>query len=298
MVQALAETFRQGEAPAPVSTPVPAQAPNAVREVPGAAFLLAEAPRLVGLLNALANAADAPAFYEAFWEALSANVDVAASALWRPRVSGGMGCDLARGWRADRPEGALGGPAWEASLEAYVAACRVPVAVADVSSETRFTVPAVVAEEGFTSAMALPLVAGERVLGVLTVYRRTASPFGAAEQTALELAAAMLAQGLQGLDQRQHHQDLLHQDALTGLANHRAFGERLDTEIKRAMRFDLPLSVVRLDLDGFGAYVNIIRVNPDLGDLQYSVPAGAELTGAVGPNLAIPAWGTGLIPAL
>ncbi len=54
-----------------------------------------------------------------------------------------------------------------------------------------------------------------------------------------------------------------------------------------------------LDLaDGFGAYANIIRVNPDLGDLQNSVPAGAELTGAVGPNLAIPAWGTGLVPAL
>ncbi len=54
-----------------------------------------------------------------------------------------------------------------------------------------------------------------------------------------------------------------------------------------------------LDLaDGFGAYANIVRVNPEIGDLQNSFPAGAELTGAVGPNLAIPAWGTALIPAL
>jgi diguanylate cyclase (GGDEF)-like protein len=255
VVQALAETFRQGEAPVPVAAPAPAPAPSAAREVPGAALLLAEAPRLVGLLNALANAPSATDFYDTFWDALSANVEVAASALWRPRVSGGMGCDVTTGWRSDRPEAALGGPAWENSLEAYVAACRVPVAVADVASETRFIVPAVVADEGFTSAMALPLSAGDRVLGVLTVYRRASSPFGAAEQTALELAAAMLAQGLQGLDQRAYHQDLLHQDALTGLANHRAFAERLDAEIRRAMRFDLPISVVRLDLDGFGAYV-------------------------------------------
>lgn len=54
-----------------------------------------------------------------------------------------------------------------------------------------------------------------------------------------------------------------------------------------------------LDLaDGFGAYANIVRVNPEVGDLQNSFPDGAELTGTVGPSLAIPAWGTARIPAL
>jgi diguanylate cyclase (GGDEF)-like protein/PAS domain S-box-containing protein len=48
-------------------------------------------------------------------------------------------------------------------------------------------------------------------------------------------------------------------DELTGLPNRRGFNERLIDEIRRAARFDLPLSVALLDLDGFKA------VNDKLG---------------------------------
>jgi diguanylate cyclase (GGDEF)-like protein len=40
-------------------------------------------------------------------------------------------------------------------------------------------------------------------------------------------------------------------DALTGLLNRRAYEERLPVEIARANRFDWPLSLCLLDLDGF-----------------------------------------------
>ncbi|MCW3051950.1 MAG: diguanylate cyclase with and sensor [Chthonomonadales bacterium] len=40
-------------------------------------------------------------------------------------------------------------------------------------------------------------------------------------------------------------------DGLTGLKNHRAFQERLTEEFQRALRHDLPLSVVLLDVDHF-----------------------------------------------
>ncbi|MDQ3258628.1 MAG: diguanylate cyclase [Acidobacteriota bacterium] len=40
-------------------------------------------------------------------------------------------------------------------------------------------------------------------------------------------------------------------DSLTGLYNHRTFYERLDEELKRATRYDSPLSIVLIDLDNF-----------------------------------------------
>ena len=40
-------------------------------------------------------------------------------------------------------------------------------------------------------------------------------------------------------------------DSLTGLYNHRTFYERLDEELKRAQRYEAPLSVVLIDLDDF-----------------------------------------------
>ncbi len=41
------------------------------------------------------------------------------------------------------------------------------------------------------------------------------------------------------------------EDSLTGLANRRAWDERLEVELERAARYGTPLSVVVLDIDGF-----------------------------------------------
>lgn len=43
-------------------------------------------------------------------------------------------------------------------------------------------------------------------------------------------------------------------DGLTGLKNHRAFQERLQTEFRRAQRYNIPLSLLMLDVDKFKAY--------------------------------------------
>jgi len=43
-------------------------------------------------------------------------------------------------------------------------------------------------------------------------------------------------------------------DDLTGLKNHRTFHERLAEEIQRAVRYDLPLSLLLLDVDSFKSY--------------------------------------------
>ena len=40
-------------------------------------------------------------------------------------------------------------------------------------------------------------------------------------------------------------------DPLTGLGNHRAFQEELDSQIESATRYDVPVSLVLIDLDEF-----------------------------------------------
>ena len=60
-------------------------------------------------------------------------------------------------------------------------------------------------------------------------------------------------------------------DGLTGLKNHRVFQEKLESEVKRAQRHGLPLSLVLLDVDRFKQY------NDTFGH-----PAGDEVLRVVG----------------
>lgn len=49
-------------------------------------------------------------------------------------------------------------------------------------------------------------------------------------------------------------QSLATHDGLTGLKNHRAFKEKLDEEVQRAARYQMPLSLLMLDVDSFKTF--------------------------------------------
>jgi len=51
-------------------------------------------------------------------------------------------------------------------------------------------------------------------------------------------------------------------DALTGCLNHGAFYERLEVEIDRALRLDLPLSLLMIDIDYFKASMTRSAIGP------------------------------------
>ncbi|MBA2362962.1 MAG: diguanylate cyclase [Chloroflexia bacterium] len=114
------------------------------------------------------------------------------------------------------------------------------------STQARHGTPSLVRPE-----LAVPIVAGQELLGVLAVSASNSRSFDATDATTLEAVADYAATALQNA----HAHVLLTReattDALTGLRNHRGLIERMDSEIERAERFGHALSLLYFDIDRF-----------------------------------------------
>lgn len=100
----------------------------------------------------------------------------------------------------------------------------------------------------------MPLVARDRLLGVLSLYRRGPGRGFAGEE--IDLVADFAAVAALALDNARTHSELQRlatTDELTGLANRRRFQIELEREIASASRYHSPLSLLLLDLDNFKA---------------------------------------------
>ena len=94
----------------------------------------------------------------------------------------------------------------------------------------------------------VPLLARDRVVGALNVYRTGAdAAFTDEEVELVERFATMAALAYDSARQRESLREQVQQDALTGLLNHRACHERL----RAALAHGRPVAVVLIDLDHF-----------------------------------------------
>ncbi len=94
----------------------------------------------------------------------------------------------------------------------------------------------------------VPLLAQERVVGALNVYRSLENEsFSADEVELVERFATMAALAYDSARQREHLREQVQRDGLTGLLNHRACHERLNA----ALADDGAVAVVLIDLDHF-----------------------------------------------
>jgi len=129
--------------------------------------------------------------------------------------------------------------------------------------------------DGRRRRLVVPLVHKREPVGWLDLRRGSGRPF---EQDEVELLQILANQMAVALDNSRLYATLAHQattDGLTGLLNHRAFYERLHDEVVRARRYDLPLSLLMLDLDDFKRYND-----------RYGHPAGDEVLRRVGRILS------------
>lgn len=104
---------------------------------------------------------------------------------------------------------------------------------------------------GSASAIGLPIVYTEQLLGVLSVESTKPYNFPEEDVQLLRTLADLIAVALHNAQSFQKAQEQAITDGLTGVKTHRFFMEALSSEWKRATRAGRPFSLVLMDLDRF-----------------------------------------------
>ncbi len=104
------------------------------------------------------------------------------------------------------------------------------------------------------SVIAVPLIGRDRLLGALLLYSVSPSAFSERELAYFTAIGKQLSIALDNATQHHRAMELSYHDALTGLFNRRYLEEALETEIRRAARYTVPLSLNMVDIDHFKVY--------------------------------------------
>ena len=100
-----------------------------------------------------------------------------------------------------------------------------------------------------------PLEFGGKLIGVLGIVEsRYCRRFTEAERLLFSQLAVLAAIAIHNADVFTVLEHLAITDGLTDLYNHRYFYDRLAQEVARAQRYELPLSLLMIDIDDFKAY--------------------------------------------
>jgi diguanylate cyclase (GGDEF)-like protein len=102
-----------------------------------------------------------------------------------------------------------------------------------------------------TSCIVAPVIYGAELLGVLNFTDPVGAPcFDWTElESLVEGITHLLAAALQNVNAVESLEQMARTDGLTGLANYRAFEETISREVVRAKRYNLPLSLILMDVD-------------------------------------------------
>jgi diguanylate cyclase (GGDEF)-like protein/putative nucleotidyltransferase with HDIG domain len=101
------------------------------------------------------------------------------------------------------------------------------------------------------SAIAVPLVCREQVVGVLTLYQLQVDAFTLDHRRILQNISAKVGVVIDNALRFEHVQDAARTDELTGLLNSRSLFEYLADEVATCAQRMAPMAVIVMDLDGF-----------------------------------------------
>ncbi len=177
---------------------------------------------------------DGLAIYQADWDALRFRPLLARSSSEPSYVAGVLGHTFPigtgiTGWALD-----LGTPQMVNDADAHPAAGHLPGTSTDDES-----------------MLLVPLVAGDRRLGILSLVRFRTDAFGSAELTTASLIGHMLAAAWHAAQLYSEQAENAITDSLTGLRNSRWLRDSGRRELALAERAQRPLALVMLDLDKF-----------------------------------------------
>ena len=107
------------------------------------------------------------------------------------------------------------------------------------------------------SYIGIPLIARDKVIGVMSVQSYKAGAYSDAQIRLLEMVAVEAAIAIENARLFGEVQRLAIIDELTGVYNYRGLIELGKREVERSRRFNRPLSVLFFDIDGFRNFNNI-----------------------------------------
>ncbi len=145
------------------------------------------------------------------------------------------------------------------SLLAEMTQTRKPAITNDALNDARVRFKQALADLGINSAAYLPLVVGERVVGVMAMYSGLRDHFDGPELKLLSELAADISFALEHLEKSERAGYLALYDELTGLANRRLLVERLGQLVHATGRAQGQFAVALLDIERLRA------VNESLG---------------------------------
>ncbi|MFC5137121.1 diguanylate cyclase domain-containing protein [Actinomycetospora rhizophila] len=106
-------------------------------------------------------------------------------------------------------------------------------------------------DTGEDAAVAVPLVVGARVIGILECYDSPDGEVDGQRLSAVEMLATLSGSAIEASRLHAATERLSQFDPLTQLANRRRLGADLDAAVANAKRHSSPMSVIMLDLDHF-----------------------------------------------
>jgi len=134
----------------------------------------------------------------------------------------------------------------------WAATNRRPLLVGDVKTDARY----VEAIPGTRSELAVPVLFSGNILGIINVESQQAGFFDDEDRQLLEVVANHLAIALSNLASQDTLREQAIRDPLTGLFNRHYFNSIIASELSRADRYDRPLALMMIDIDGFRAVNN------------------------------------------
>ena len=159
--------------------------------------------------------------------------------------------------------GSAPGKTWRVGegVAGWVARHQQPFVSDDIATDPRIN-GSIIPALSHPSAAAVPLVAKDRLLGVVVLGSREKGAFTGAH---LRMLSTYAMEASMALENALLHEEVKKQastDELTQVASRRYFYQRFEEEMKRAQRYSHPLSLLFLDVD------NLKTVNDRYGHLQ------------------------------
>lgn len=137
-----------------------------------------------------------------------------------------------------------------AGLIKRVAQQMEPVTVADISGRNDY----MPLRLGTRSIMIVPMVTHGRTTGIVLAESPNVGVFSEKDLKILSMVVRSTAMAMENASLHRKMEALTITDELTGIFNYRYFAEKLKEEQRRAARYNLPLSLIMLDIDWFKSF--------------------------------------------